>query len=104
MTTFSFLPGRTVESYLGNINFFLIRETTNLTQSLNSFVASFLNEVMAIARCHVASLGGNALLSFRIDHSLLLHGTHKHQGQCLVHVSGDAVRLQKLNPVAEVPS
>lgn len=79
VTTLSTLPGREIESYLGNLNFFLIRETTNLTQSLNAFVATFLDEVLAIARCHVSALGGNGLLSFKTDHQLLLHGTHKHQ-------------------------
>ena len=79
VSTLSTLPGKEVESYLGNLNFFLIRETTNLTQSLNAFVATFLDEVLAIARCHVTALGGNGLLSFKTDHQLLLHGTHKHQ-------------------------
>ncbi|XP_022657376.1 C2 domain-containing protein 5-like isoform X3 [Varroa destructor] len=98
ISTLSSVPGRAVSEFLGNVNFFLIRETSNLTHmsNLNSFAATFLQEVLAIARCHVAALGGDALLSFRMDHQLLLHGAHKHQGQCLVSVQGDAVLLEKL--------
>ncbi|OQR66768.1 hypothetical protein BIW11_02300, partial [Tropilaelaps mercedesae] len=98
VSTLSLIPGRSVSEYLGNVNFFLIREASNLTHSsyLNPFAATFLQEVVAIARCHVAAMGGDALLSFRMDHQLLLHGAHKHQGQYLVSIQGDAVLLEKV--------
>ncbi|KAG7279213.1 hypothetical protein CRUP_013605 [Coryphaenoides rupestris] len=75
MTPLSFLPGTRLIKYLGIINMFFIRETTSLREEggVSGFLHSFIAEVFAMVRAHVAALGGNAV------------------AQCLINVSGDAV-------------
>lgn len=93
ITPLSYIPGGTVEKYLGNLNFFLIRETTSIREEggASGFVHSFISEVLAILRAHVTALGGNALLTFFYSEPILIHNIHKNQGQCLVNVGGDVV-------------
>ncbi|XP_064482437.1 C2 domain-containing protein 5-like isoform X3 [Ornithodoros turicata] len=93
LTSLSTVPGARIEKYLGNVDFFLIREETREEGGLSGVVHSLMTEVLAIARAHVASLGGNAIVAFRVTHWILHHSLHKNQGQCLVSVAGDAVRL-----------
>ena len=40
---------------------------------------SFLAEVLAICRAHVASLGGNALVAYRMTECVLEDNMHKNQ-------------------------
>jgi len=60
---------------------------------LSGFMHSFLSEVLAMVRANVLSLGGNALVSFRLNECILLDNPHRNQAQCLINVSGDAVRV-----------
>ena len=46
-----------------------------------------------MARANVLSLGGNALVSFKMNQCILLDNPHRNQGQCLIKVSGDAVKI-----------
>lgn len=46
---------------------------------LNSFMHLFLLEALAVARAHVAALGGNALLSYRLNECVLIEHPHKNQ-------------------------
>ena len=39
----------------------------------------FTLEVLAIARAHVAAIGGNALLNFRLNDCVLIEHSHKNQ-------------------------
>ena len=39
----------------------------------------FTLEALAIARAHVAALGGNALLNFRLNDCVLIEHPHKNQ-------------------------
>jgi len=97
INTLSSVPGATIEQYLGHINLFLIRESTSIKEygGLNGFMHCFINEMMALTRAHVLSLGGNALVCFKINESILLDNPHKNQGQCLLNLSGDAVKIKK---------
>lgn len=47
ITPLSFLPGGQVEKYLGNLNFFFIRESTSIRENggISGFVHSFITEV-----------------------------------------------------------
>lgn len=94
LTSQSYICGAKVDKYLGNLNFFLIRETSSLREAggLNTFVQSFICEIHAIMRAHVLALGGNALISYFMSEFVILHNPHKNQAQCLIHVGGDAVQ------------
>jgi hypothetical protein len=95
ITTLSYVPNARIDSYLGHINLFLIRESTSVKENggLNGFMHTFISEVLSMTRAHVLSLGGNALVSFKITECVLLDNPHKNQGQCLINVAGDAVKI-----------
>uniref|UniRef100_A0A8C7J271 C2 domain-containing protein 5 n=1 Tax=Oncorhynchus kisutch TaxID=8019 RepID=A0A8C7J271_ONCKI len=102
MTPLSFLPGTRIVKYLGIINMFFIRETTSLREmnrkclhfsegGVSGFLHSFIAEVFAMVRAHVAALGGNALVSYSMKECVFMENPNKNQAQCLINVSGDAV-------------
>ncbi|XP_061825403.1 C2 domain-containing protein 5 isoform X11 [Nerophis lumbriciformis] len=93
MTPLSFLPGLRIIKYLGIINMFFIRETTSLREEggVSGFLHSFIAEVFAMVRAHVAALGGNAVVSYSMKECMLMENPNKNQAQCLINVSGDAV-------------
>ncbi|XP_078024057.1 C2 domain-containing protein 5 isoform X21 [Epinephelus lanceolatus] len=93
MTPLSFLPGTRIIKYLGIINMFFIRETTSLREEggISGFLHSFIAEVFAMVRAHVAALGGNAVVSYSMKECVLMENPNKNQAQCLINVSGDAV-------------
>lgn len=105
LSSLSHIPGLKIENYLGNLNYFFIRESTTLRESggLSGFMQSFVAEVLAIVRAHVAALGGNALVSFFLNQCILVHNPHKNQGQCLINVGGDAVQVMCPLVLQEVP-
>lgn len=81
LTPLSYIPGAHIQNYLGNLDFFFIRESTSIRENggLNGFIHSFLSEVFAIVRAHVAGLGGNAMISLHLTQCVLLHNPHKNQ-------------------------
>ncbi len=77
----------------------------------NSFLHVFMLEALSVARAHVAALGGNALLSYRLSEVVFIEHPQKSQvclvvffldtvvwshflicmqAQCLLNLSGDA--------------
>ena len=98
LTNLSYLPSTRIDAYLGNINLFLIRESTQIKEygGLSGFMHCFFTEVLALTRAHVQSLGGNALVSFKMNECVLLDNPHRNQGQCLINVAGDAVSVTRL--------
>ncbi|XP_071520255.1 C2 domain-containing protein 5 isoform X1 [Panulirus ornatus] len=96
ITPLSYIPGARIECHLGNLNFFFIRESTSIKESggLSGFMGSFVTEVLALVRAHVAALGGNAMISYFMSECVLLHNPYKNQGQCLINVGGDVVQVQ----------
>ncbi|XP_011298322.1 C2 domain-containing protein 5 isoform X3 [Fopius arisanus] len=95
ITPLSYLPGGRIERYLGNLNFFFIRESTSIRENggLSGFTHSFVTEVLAIVRAHITALGGNAMVAFFMMQCVLQHSPHKNQGQCLINVGGDVVSV-----------
>ncbi|XP_020713746.1 C2 domain-containing protein 5 isoform X2 [Ceratitis capitata] len=93
ITPLSFIPGGRIEKYLGNLNFFFIRETTSIRENggISGFVHSFITELLAVVRAHISALGGNAMVSFYMSELILVDNQHKNQGQCLISIGGDAV-------------
>ncbi|KAL5006835.1 hypothetical protein ScPMuIL_015641 [Solemya velum] len=95
LTPLPYVPTCKIERYLGNYNFFFIRETTSLKEigGVGGFMQCFLAEVLAIVRSSVAALGGNALVAYTMNQCVLFSNPNKNQCQCLIHVIGDAVSL-----------
>jgi hypothetical protein len=95
ITPQSYIPGAKIEKYLGNLNFFLIRETSSLREvgGIGSFVQAFICEIYSIVRSHVNALGGNAVVSYFMSEFVVIHSVHKNQAQCLIHIGGDAVKV-----------
>lgn len=93
VTPLCYVPGARIVNYLGNLNFFFIRESSCIRESggLSSFVHGFVAEVLAIVRAHVTAIGGNALISYTMTECYLMNNAHKNQAQCLINVGGDAV-------------
>ncbi|XP_048766244.1 C2 domain-containing protein 5-like isoform X2 [Ostrea edulis] len=93
LTPLPYIPGFKIERYLGNYNFFFIRESTSLREvgGQGGFMQTFVAEVMANVRANVASLGGNGMVSYQMNQCVLMCNPHKNQSQCLINVSGDAV-------------
>jgi hypothetical protein len=96
VSNLSYIPNAQIDNYLGLINLFLIRESAQIKENggLSGFMHCFISEVLALCRSHVLSLGGNALVSFRMNECVLLDNPHRNQGQCLINVSGDAVQIR----------
>ncbi|XP_063706264.1 C2 domain-containing protein 5 isoform X3 [Culicoides brevitarsis] len=85
ITPLATLPGLQVEKYLGNLNFFFIRESTSIRESggISGFVHSFITEILAIVRAHVSCLGGNGIVSFYMTELMLLDNQNKNQVCCI---------------------
>ncbi|KAH8414071.1 hypothetical protein KR222_004764 [Zaprionus bogoriensis] len=81
LTPLSFIAGGRIEKYLGNLNFFFIRESTSIRENggISGFVHGFITELLAVVRAHIASLGGNAMVSFYITELILFDNQHKNQ-------------------------
>ncbi|KAM7361229.1 C2 domain-containing protein 5 isoform 2-T2 [Cochliomyia hominivorax] len=95
ITPLSFIPGGKIEKYLGNLNFFFIRESTSIRENggISGFVHGFITELLAVVRAHISALGGNAMVSFYLNELILFDNQHKNQGQCLISIGGDAVHV-----------
>ncbi|CAG5958083.1 unnamed protein product [Menidia menidia] len=71
---------------------FLMRHVRPLQEGgVSGFLHSFIAEVFAMVRAHVAALGGNAVVSYSMKDCVLMENPNKNQAQCLINVSGDAV-------------
>uniref|UniRef100_A0A8C5DV14 C2 domain-containing protein 5 n=1 Tax=Gouania willdenowi TaxID=441366 RepID=A0A8C5DV14_GOUWI len=66
-------------------------EGISMICGVSGFLHSFIAEVFAMVRAHVAALGGNAVVSYSMKECMLMENPNKNQAQCLINVSGDAV-------------
>ena len=98
MTPLSSLPGTVVVRHLGRLSLHFVKEDhvshDAATGGMASFVSAFTVEVLAIARSHVAALGGNAVLGYNMD-QFIFHENLKNQAYALISVSGDVVKAIK---------
>ena len=53
--------------------------TCTQNDGLASFMHLFILEAVAIARAHVAALGGNAILNYQLNECVLIDHPHKNQ-------------------------
>uniref|UniRef100_A0A8C1IKR4 C2 domain-containing protein 5 n=1 Tax=Cyprinus carpio TaxID=7962 RepID=A0A8C1IKR4_CYPCA len=81
MTPLSFIPGAKIIKYLGIINMFFIRETSSLREEggVSGFLHTFIAEVFAMVRAHVAALGGNAVVSYSMKECVFMENPNKNQ-------------------------
>ncbi|VEL20529.1 unnamed protein product [Protopolystoma xenopodis] len=102
LTPLSAVPGTLIDVYLGNLDFFFIRETTDVREfgGIGGFIHASLTEAQAVVGAHTTSLGGNALLSYRLSELDVIHQTSRNQAQCLLNVCGDMAYLVSLDGLA----
>ena len=91
----SHVPGRRVVRYLGCINVSFVRESLSVRQvgGLSSFTHTLIAEAGAVVRGHVAAMGGNALLNYRLVPRESTGKVARNQAYHLVTVSGDVVAI-----------
>ena len=82
--------------HLGHFSLYLIKESTALREAggLPAFMHTFLAEAFALARAHVRSRNGNALVCMDVCDMVLMVNPAKNQGQCLLSLVGDVVRAR----------
>jgi hypothetical protein len=83
ITPMSFIPGTHLLKFMGRINLHLVKESFTVREqgNLAGFTHRFLNEINAIVKAHVASLGANALLSYKIEECSIKENQSKNQVQ-----------------------
>jgi hypothetical protein len=96
ITPLAHIPMSSVEQYLGRLQLHLIKESWTYRDEggLDAFAHKFIAEAHAIARAHVASRGGNTLLSFRL-HECRFVEVSKTQAYSIISLSGDSVRISR---------
>ncbi|KAF8561325.1 hypothetical protein P879_02233 [Paragonimus westermani] len=101
LTPLSSVANTCVDAYLGNLDFFFIRETNDLREAggICGFLHSSLAEVQAVVGAHTSSLGGNALLSYHLSEVLVLRPPSRNQAQCLLNVCGDMAKISYIKSV-----
>ena len=59
--------------------------------------------MLAIARSHVMSLGGNCLVGYSLERCLIQENSYKNQVYCLIHITGDVMvgrrDVGSINPI-----
>lgn len=100
LTPLSFLPGVRMDRYVGHIHIHFIKESFAVREDggLGSFTHVFLTEANALARSHVAALGGNALVGFKIETFIIVENSAKDQAYTLISLSGDAYHVKSQPP------
>lgn len=96
LTPLAYIPSAHVTRYLGRVTLHFIKESWTVRESggLGAFYHLFVNEAIAIVRAHVRSLGGNAMLTFRlvpIESSQL----YRNQVYNMISITGDAVMIER---------
>lgn len=107
VTSLSYIPGKKVVKYLGRIHLTLIRESFYSRDKdkgedlmgkargggkFGEFSHLFLNEAMSIARAHVASRGGNALLGFQLNRFSFKESKNQ-QYYGILELCGEAIKV-----------
>jgi hypothetical protein len=89
------MPDR-IKRYLGPVQLHFIKDSWGVRGegSLSSFLHLLLSEVNALARAHVAALGGNALLGCSLVPQEAGGRVSRNQGFTMFSITGDAVLLE----------
>lgn len=86
-----------VRQFLGRVNLHLIKESWSVKEGGGSsqIFHHFLTEANAMARAHVAGVGGNALLFYRARPEVSSASSGKGHVYWMLTISGDAVRVAR---------
>jgi len=108
LTPLSYFPGAMIERFLGHISMHLIKERSLaiinkkdnfIDNGLGLFTHELITEATAVMRSHIAALGGNAMVGYRIDEIRLNENTESAKsGYCLLSISGDALYVRSSIP------
>jgi hypothetical protein len=95
VTPLAAVPGAFVEKYLGRISIHVIKEVWNIREmgGMGTFVHRFLAEANSLARAHVVSRGGNALLGYTL-HELATTIDKRNQAYSVISLTGDAALVR----------
>ncbi|CAM9144817.1 unnamed protein product [Choristocarpus tenellus] len=96
MTPLGHIPGARVSRYLGSVSLHFIKESWTVSRGgeIAAFFHFFMMEVNTVIRAHVAALGGNALLSYRLLPQESGGKVSKNQVYNMISVRGDAVVIK----------
>jgi len=89
------IPGASIVKYLGPLQLHFIKDSWNVRGegAQAAFFYNFISEANAVARSHVAALGGNALLMHRVVPQESGGRLSRNQVYNMFSVTGDAVLL-----------
>ncbi|KAJ3090649.1 hypothetical protein HK102_003097 [Quaeritorhiza haematococci] len=94
------LPNTKIDRTLGRLSLHFVKESNIVYESalglsgMGGFTHAFLAELFAVVRAHTAALGGNALVGFSVEQSVLSESL-KNQGYAFFSVAGDVVEVSR---------
>lgn len=75
-----------------------VSQAARMEDDINSFLMQQLSEVNSLVRAHCQSLGGDAVLAYKVEVCEVESGANGNRVYCVLCVSGDVVTL---SPLAE---
>ena len=98
LTPLNGVPGARVQRYLGPIHLHFVKdswaERGEGGGALEPFFFMLISQAQAVTRAQVASLGGNALLCYRMVPQESGGKVYRNQVYNILSISGDAVLLE----------
>ncbi|KAJ2882536.1 hypothetical protein FB639_002369 [Coemansia asiatica] len=99
LTTLSYLPRCRITAHVGRISLHFVQEVhidpaSKGPVGMGAFVFSFIAEVQAMARAHVAARGGMAMIALSVDQIQIIRDVRS-EAYATMSISGDVIRYKK---------